>query len=222
MSTGTSIKSFASVPSGHEQVDFILLDSSGSMEDKWWDTLAALDTYVKTLRTQGIKTRMMLTTFSGPEELSLERDCHIDDWKDFISDPVGGFWGGTALYDAINAMGRTMRDLNPVKAAITIATDGDTFDDKWTNHTQAKAILDWARAKGWQVTFIGCEFDNSRVAKLLGANPAAAIGVSQRYLSSAAEELAKKRAKYALSGEDMHFTDEERQQFGGYLAAPEK
>lgn len=216
------IKSYASVPQGGQsQVDFILLDSSGSMESKWWDSLTAIDVYVKTLREQNVNSQMMLTVFSESTELSLERDCPISDWRDFMTDPVGGFWGSTALYDAINAMGRTMRDLNPPRAAITIVTDGEENASQWTNHTQAKAILDWARAKGWQVTFIGAEFNNAKQAELLGSNPAAAIGVSQQYLTDAAKELARKRARYAIDGAPMHFTDEERQQFGGYLSAPE-
>lgn len=216
------IKSYSSVPKADQsQIDFILLDSSGSMESKWWDSLNAIDVYVKTLKTQNIKSQVMLTVFSGPLEFSLERDCQIEDWKDFTTDPIGGFWMGTALYDAINTMARTLRDLNPPRCAITIVTDGEENASQITNHTQAKAMLDWCRAKGWQVTFIGCEFNNAKQAGLLGSNPAAAIGVSQMYLSDAAQELAKKRARYAVSGEQMHFTEEERQQFGGYLSAPE-
>ena len=217
------LKSYAALPtSGQSQIDFILLDSSGSMESKWWDSLAAIDIYVRTLREQNINSQMMLTVFSGPTDLSLERDCPIADWRDFVTEPIGGFWMGTALYDAINTMGRSLRDLNPPRCAITIVTDGEENASQYTDHTQATAILNWARAKGWQVTFIGCDFNNAKQAALLGSNAAAAIGVSQRYLSDAAKELAHKRARYALTGDPMHFTDEERQQFGGYLSAPEK
>jgi hypothetical protein len=44
--------------------------------------------------------------------------------------------------------------------------------------------------------------------------------VERKHLASAAANLAKKRARYGLYGEDMHWTDEEKQQFGGYLNPP--
>ena len=146
-------------------------------------------------------------------------DVPIEDWEplynfDMVS-CVG--WSSTPLYDAIHTMGRRLKDLDPPRCSIVIVTDGHENASRYTDLNQAKAILDWCRAKGWQVTFIGANFNNRQQADLLGSNPASAIGVERRHLVDATKALAEKRKRYGLYGENMHYTEEERQQFGGYL-----
>lgn len=204
-----------------EQVDYILLDGSGSMIGrKWFDCLAAIQVYVDTLSAELINSHIILHTFDDGHVDTIQRDVNIKQWKSLREEPIGAYWGGTPLYDAITLMGRRLRDMDPPKCSVVIATDGDESDSKFTSLAQARAILDWMRAKGWQVTFIGANIDNSDQARLLGAVPGSAIGVSQRLLSSAATSLAKKRARYARSGDDIEFDESERQQFGGYLGGP--
>lgn len=215
------IRIFSSPPSTTTpHRDEILLDGSGSMRGpRWWDSLAAIDSYVATLHLQGVQTHIRLTTFDSTDLELVARDTPIGDWVPLAQSPIGAHWGGTPLYDAINVLGRKLRAANPPRAAITIVTDGETAerDNTFTSLDQAKQIIDWMRAMGWQVTFIGCDWDNSAQAKLLGANPASAIGTSAKRLVDAARILAEKRARYGRTGEDMHFTDAERTKFGGYL-----
>lgn len=199
-------------------MDYILLDGSGSMiGTKWLDSCHAIDAYVNELG--NLETQIITTQFShhwsaGPQFQEL-RNCTPRDWHNLagFAQPLGG---GTPLYDAINMMGRSLRDLNPQRCSILIATDGQEADSK-TTLVQAKAILDWCRAKGWQVTFIGCDFDNSAQARALGAGRDGAIGVSQARLSDATRELAKKRNLHAQFGAPMHWTESDHEQFGGYL-----
>jgi hypothetical protein len=198
-------------------LDYILLDGSSSMTEKWWETLAAIDAYVDRLQSLHIRSHLTLTVFSDYDLEFTQRDQGIDEWQPLSQVPATAHWGATPLYDAINVMGRRLRDLDPVRCSIIIATDGDENRSKFTSLTQARAILDWMRAKGWQVTFIGCDFDNTTTARLLGANPSSAIGVRKQLLTDAAKSLAEKRARYGLYGENMHFTDDERTKFGGYL-----
>jgi CBS domain-containing protein len=217
------IQNRSSVPStqADAQRDYILLDSSDSMSSKWWDMLTAIDTYVNGLKTANVNTNLILATFSGEHPEYVQRDEPISDWEDLMKKNPIFHPGSTPLYDGIAMMARRMRDLDPKKAAITIVTDGEENSSKFTNHPQAKAFLDWCRAKGWQVTFIGCDFDNSRQADLLGGNSQSAIGVARAHLDEAASALAKKRAEYALYGKPMHWSEDEHGQFGGYLAAPD-
>jgi hypothetical protein len=65
---------------------------------------------------------------------------------------------GTPLFDAINMMGRELQALNPPRCSIVIITDGDENGSRHTTADQARAILDWCRAQGWQVTFLGADF----------------------------------------------------------------
>lgn len=201
------------------QRDFILLDGSSSMTDKWWDSIAAIQAYVEQLRTDNVNSHLTLTVFDSFDREYVARDQPIGLWNPDLSD-VGMHGGSTPLYDAIQLAGRKLRDLDPPRCSVLIVTDGDENGSRFTTDVQAKAILDWMKAKGWQVTFIGCDFDNSSEARKLGVGREAAIGVHKRLLTSAVEALARKRQAYGLYGTPMHYTDGEQAQFGGFLAAP--
>jgi von Willebrand factor type A domain len=200
------------------QRDFILVDGSGSMTDNWWPLMEAVEAYVETLRKNQTDTFMTLTVFSGDDLDMEQRNCSIADWKSVLTDPIVSTWGDTPLFDAINVMARRLRDEDPARCAITIVTDGDNNGSNFTDQVQAKAILDWCRAKGWEVSFIGCDWNNAKLAAKLGSHASSAIGVAKAMLKDAAEELARKRSIYGKTGAPMHWSEEERSQFGGYLA----
>ena len=201
------------------QVDFLLLDSSSSMYGTVWENaVKSIDAYIGGMRLANVNTRTIVSVFGAQTPEYIHIDAPIAEWQPLT---VGMFGGGTPLYDAISLMGRRLRDLDPPRAAITIVTDGDDNGSTFCDVHQAKAILDWCRAKGWQVTFIGAGFDNLRLARALGADEASAIGTSPQRLLEATEALAKKRAHYGLTGAPMHYSDAEKQQFGGYLPAPD-
>lgn len=222
-STSSSTASAISLRAGTllaPQLDYVLLDGSGSMQSKWWATLGTIDTFMECLRAQNIASHGILHIFDSLDKDLIVRDNIIAEWPTFATDPVGAHWGGTPLYDAINIMGRRLSDLNPPRASLVIVTDGDENASK-TNVTQARSILDWCRAKGWQITFLGADFNNQRQAKLLGANEANSVGVQGTKLLAAGKALGDKRVRNALYGEDINFSEDERQTFGGYLTGPQ-
>jgi hypothetical protein len=198
-------------------LDYIVLDASGSMLSKWLESLQAIDNYVAGLT---IDTRIIAVSFTtgtgGNAEFIKFRDCRREDWKPLLLDQPQCRGHMTPLYDAINTSGRECRDINPIHNSVVYVTDGEENASK-TTQPQAKAILDWMRAKGWQITFIGCDFDNSHQAALLGGNAQSAIGVSKARLVTATKELAKKRNLYSQFGVPMHWSKEDHQQFGGYI-----
>lgn len=200
-----------------QQRDFILLDGSGSMQDSWWPMMEAIEAYISELKRNRTETYTTLTVFSGNELEMVQRDCTLDQWQSLLTDPATSTWEHTPLYDAINAMSWRLRDEDPIRCSITIVTDGDEYGSRFTSLPQAKGIIEWFKAKGWQVTFIGCDWDNERLARSLGVHPSAAIGVSKALLPDAAKELAKKRSAHAVTGAPMHWDEEERHRFGGYL-----
>lgn len=214
--TQTHLANRSSVPLA-PQLDFILVDGSSSMQPLWWPTLDALDTFCTSLRAHSINSHLLCAVFDKVDVLQIQRDCLLRDAPSFSTSPLLAYWTATPLYDAINALGRALRDLNPASASIVIATDGDENASEYTDAAQAKAIINWMRAKGWSVTFIGCDWNNSHQARSLGVDESNAIGVSRANLSSAARSLADKRVRNIHTGEPITFTDSERQQFGGYL-----
>lgn len=203
-----------------DQLDMILLDGSGSMSAKWWPMLEAIDAYIAGLKTANVKSHIVLDVFCSHDRQLNMRDTHIDQWKSFAEDPIGAHWGMTPLMDAIVLMGAKIRNLNPAKCAVTIVTDGDDSGagiNQFADINQARSVLDWLRAQGFTVTFIGCDFDNDRQARALGANASNCIGVRKELLTDAAKRYAEKRTRNVRTGEDINFTSDEKQKFGGYL-----
>jgi len=224
------------IPAGisETQLDYIMVDGSGSMMDQWWDTIDALDAYRDTLIADPVcaKGYGVCTVFSSGDDMDMiQRNGPLAAWPRLgdANEPLGSVFNGTALYDAINLACRNTAKLvgqvigsepNPNKrVALTIATDGEERDSRYTDLTQAKALLNWAKAQGWQVTLIGCDWNSKKLADLLGLQPAQSIGVAKAHLSEAAKSLAAKRTQFARNGAPMHWSEDEQQQFGGYLAA---
>lgn len=204
------------------EVDYILIDGSSSMKTKWWEFMAAVDTFVGAVKANNINSRVICSVFTTVNACETQRDTPAADWQPLDKEPLTSHWTMTNLYDGINGMARHMRDLDPSKGSILIVTDGEENASEYTDATQARAILDWLKAKGFQVTFVGCDFNNSEQARLLGMDPESAVGVATARLTDAASALAAKRNMYSKYGYDMHFSDEEKQTFGGYLGAPKK
>jgi|SRR6516164_1128687 hypothetical protein len=203
------------VPLAKQQLDYFLLDGSSSMAHHWWETIGALKEYVKALASRNVQSHGIIQMFdSGDLDCTL-RDEPLGDWGSLDDLSYGG--GMTPLYDAIGVMCYKLRDLDPEHCSITIVTDGDENGSDQTDHVQARAFLDWCRGKGWQVTFLGCDFNNSTQAKLLGADESNSIGVRKALLKEAGKLLGQKRANHAQAGDDINFSEEEKTKFGGYL-----
>lgn len=204
------------------QLDYILIDASGSMYPKWNECLVAIDAYVEQLKLLKTPTRVTLASFStegGRDQFAYDksREGHDpQDWVPALHEQPYMFGGSTPLADAINEMMSELRDLNPGMCSITIATDGDENCSQ-TTMEQARGLLDWARRRGWQVNFIGCDFNNSYQAKLLGASDDTSLSTSSRRLADATRDLAKKRHNNVVYGAPMSWSEDERKRFGGYL-----
>lgn len=190
------------------------------MMDHWWDMMGALDGFMEVLKSQNVHSHGIVSVFDDECLGIIQRDSLVSSWQTFYADPLGANWGGTPLFDAVNNMCRHLKELDPPRCSIVIVTDGHESDSTHTSAAEARAMLDWCRAKGWQVTFIGCEFDNLGQAKLLGANESNAIGVQKKLLPEAGKNFGHKRANYGRTGEDINFSPDERQKFGGYLSGP--
>lgn len=198
------------------ELDIIIIDSSSSMHSKWHPCLAGLEEYRKILLKANLNAQLLLATFS--DSFHIHADGLLADHPLITGTPFDQ--GSTALYDAIHHTATLLRDLDPPKATIIIVTDGYDNASEHTDETQARAFIDWMRAKGFQVIFFGCDFNNSKQALALGATERTAIGVGKHHLLEASASLARKRIEYGRFDREINFTEAEQQQFGGYLPAP--
>lgn len=202
--------------------DVFLVDASGSMFSKWEETMATLDAYVATIRAARLQSQIIVIRFQGSQHHEIVRNHRIEDWVPFSEDSLSHPNGGTPLYSAINQMGLMLRENPPAEGAcsICVVTDGEASYGDSVSVEQARAVLDWCRGHDWSVTFMGCDFDNNRQARALGADSQNSLGVDRRLLKDAGKLLAEKRIRYAQSGGDMGFSDDEKKKFGGLLTGP--
>lgn len=198
------------------QHDFILLDRSGSMRSggKWAESLGAINAYVEKLAKDGIDTGVTLATFDMPFE-TMEFDVLRDrttppTWKP-VSDADATPRGFTPLNDAIGRVCALANSggINGVKydkLALIIVTDGLENRSRELTHDGARALLAECRAKGWQVIFLGADFDNTAQASSYGNTAGQTVEVSKKNLADAFIATAGMRGAYASSGAAMDFS----------------
>jgi hypothetical protein len=174
--------------------DYLLLDRSGSMSDKWEEALAAINTYARTLGSR-VNTRIMLATFNHEYDV-VRRESHPLQWRSVTAEEFEAE-GSTALNDAIGRLVPAAKADNPTKATIVIMTDGEeNASVEWCD-AGAKALLDECRARGWQVIFLGMGHDNAELAEHYGADPNQTIAADKQSLATTLRNTAEKRATYS-------------------------
>lgn len=131
-------------------------------------------------------------------------------WTEVTDDEVSPR-GMTPLFDAINRTISLAERDNPDKAVIVIMTDGQENSSKEVTHAGAKAALDRAEKRGWEVVFLGAEFANFGDADAVGVSSNKQMAVSAGSLSVTQERLAKKARDYG-KGEaaEIEFDAEDR------------
>lgn len=203
-------------------MEYFLVDGSGSMAINWGATMAGMTNYVEHLKSKNIRSWGIAQVFDDSNLCDIQLDCELEFWPNLAAHQLGLPGGMTPLYDAVNLMVRDLAERNPQNCSITIVTDGEDSKglrggSRHTTPEQARALLDWCRAQGWQVTFLGADFNNDSLAALLGAGPTNMISVRKELMGEAGETLAKKRINNIVTGADIDFTKDEQTHFGGYL-----
>ncbi len=208
------------------QHDFILLDRSGSMQIRWTEALTSVNAYVKQLADDKVDTGVTLAVFDSWDEVGrgavgqtalvpplafkIIRDrITPSTWRP-VSDLDATARGGTPLNDATGRIVALANAGGYDKVAIIIMTDGEENASKELSVAQAKALLDDCRAKGWQVIFLGANFDNAQQATSYGTSTRNTVSASAGNFVGTMTMTASKRHAYGLTGEAMVYTDDEK------------
>lgn len=197
------------------QHDFILMDRSGSMRPLWEEALNSVNGYVKKLANDNVDTGVTLATFDkddGKLQFDVIRDRITPKTWASVTDADAVPRGMTPLNDAI---GRTVSLANKGfngtpydKVAIIIMTDGMENASEEYTHEAAKKLLDECRAKGWQVIFLGANFDNAAQATSYGNMRGQTVNSSRRNLGQTMTHMASARASYGATGQSMSFSED--------------
>ena len=198
---------------------YILLDRTGSMSDIWDEALGSVNAYAAAVgkveegEADDLETSVTLAVFDHQEGFQfdvLRKEIQPDAWDNVTNDEVSPR-GMTPLFDAINRTITMAEADNPEKAVIVIMTDGYENSSREVTREGAKAALDRAEARGWEVVFLGAEFASFGDADAVGVSSNKQMAVSAGTLSVTQERLAKKARDYGKGvSEEIEFDAEDR------------
>lgn len=186
---------------------YILLDRTGSMSSMWTEALSSVNAYAAGLASleggPAVDADVTVAVFDAQEGLQFDviRD-NVDatNWRN-VTDADASPRGMTPLYDAIGRIVSVAETDRPDKAVLVIMTDGLENASRELTREGAKAALDRARQKGWEVVFLGAEFSNFDDAEGVGQTSSRNMAVAKEQLSESMGRLAAKSKAYA-NGEE--------------------
>jgi Mg-chelatase subunit ChlD len=196
---------------------YILLDRSGSMATHWAETIGSLNAYVEGLAGEKATKKALVTVaaFDSADPFTVMRSSmRADEWKAIAASEIAPR-ASTPLYDAIGRLVDTIRTANPSKAAIVIITDGQENDSREIKKEAAKAMLDEMRAKGFDVVFLGADFDAFGQGASLGNAAGQTLNMAAGNYDAAMKGLSMRTANYASTGKVEQFSDDLRQRAAG-------
>lgn len=191
---------------------YLLLDRTGSMSDKWSETLSAVNGYVRDLAKENVDADVTLAMFDKQDGFQFDvirRSVAVKDWKP-VAETEAYPRGWTPLYDAIGQIASMAQKDNPEKAAIVVMTDGEENSSAEVGREQARAALDRCRARNWQVVFLGVAFDNFGQSHALGLSAGQTLAAPKAALREMGAVTAAMSSDYARTGAPRAFSAEER------------
>ena len=217
--TKPSPEPIADTPIINAVSSYILLDRTGSMSDIWDEALGSVNAYAAAVgkvedgEADDLETSVTLAVFDHQEGFQfdvLRKEVQPDAWANVTNDEVSPR-GMTPLFDAINRTITMAEADNPEKAVIVIMTDGYENSSREVTREGAKAALDRAEARGWEVVFLGAEFASFGDADAVGVSASKQMAVSAGSLSATQERLARKARDYGKGEEaEIVFDAEDR------------
>ncbi|GGZ22965.1 vWA domain-containing protein [Asticcacaulis endophyticus] len=212
LTVSLSVASNVQAQIGHKPADlntYILLDRTGSMSSMWAEALSSVNAYAENVGKSDpskpfdrhLNTRVTLAVFDAQDGLQFNvlRDKVAPlNWQD-VTNAEASPRGMTPLYDAIGQIIATASKDNPKKAVIVIMTDGQENASREMTQKTAKAALDAAKKRGWEVVFLGADFSNFSDANGVGIERTKSMAVDKSALGETMQRLAKKSRDYGVA-----------------------
>lgn len=188
----------------------------------WAEALSSVNAYVEALTKPADgaapsgNDKVTLAVFDHHDGLKFEllrRSVSAATWNK-VTDAEATPRGMTPLFDSIARIVALAEGDAPERAVIVIMTDGAENASKEVTKDGAKAALDRARAKGWEVVFLGAEFGKFDDAEAVGVLRSKAMAVSADSMQASMRKLASKSRSYFDLAESMEFNAEDRKEAG--------
>lgn len=193
---------------------YILLDRSGSMNARWNETITALNSYVEKLPK---KTNVTFATFNKDNMMRFDvvaDDVPVAKWK-----PVDGRKlkpdGYTPLMDAVGRMSAMIDKSDAKLCTFLIMTDGaENASTEYSRDTVSQIIKRY-KDRGYDVVFIGADFDAFSDASKIGVSSHNTINTVMGSYGETMSLMAAKTVAYASTGVVRGFSDTDRKRAAG-------
>lgn len=202
---------------------YVLLDRTGSMGPIWEEALGSVNAYVDALsKPEGGAVpdpdeKVTLAVFDHHSSLQFDvirKGVRLPDWKKVTNDDATPR-GMTPLFDALARTVALAEADNPGRAVIVVMTDGAENASAEVTKEGAKAALDRARARGWEVVFLGADFAKFSDADAVGVSGSKSMAMAPGMFEGSMRKLAaKNRAYFAEQASSVDFDEEDRAESG--------
>lgn len=199
------------------QHDFILLDRTGSMGERpgqWTEALNAINGYVKKLAEDKVDTGVTIVAFDKDGDkfcFDVLRDRITPSTMFPLTTADASPRGLTPLNQATHMIVERAVAGNYEKVVLIIMTDGyENCSAPQFTHESVRKMLDGCRAKGWQVIFLGANFDNASQATSYGTAHGQHIHATVANFAGTMRMTAAKRSAFGATGQAMTYTDDEK------------
>lgn len=192
--------------------EYILLDRSGSMSDRWVEAIHSINTYVAELQKKKQHARITVAAFdenSGFQYDVVRNGVSLNHWEPLTNKDAQPR-GGTPLFDAIKRAIESAEGLRSKRTVFIVMTDGEENASRHTTRAQVQSALQRVKERGWQVVFLGADFDAVSQGAELGVSMDSCIVTTSGNYAKTMSNLAATRSAYASSGSAMCFSEIDR------------
>jgi hypothetical protein len=184
---------------------FVLLDRSGSMTPRWNEVLTMIEGWTK----DAGDNKVTFAVFDHEYASVIERGAPGEIIPAIKTKEIGPR-GTTALFDAIGRMGDTINTLGKKKGQVVIITDGQENSSRQHNKATAGRIVAGWKERGYDVVFLGADFDAFSEAQQIGIAQGQTMSFNSQSAEATASVLRARTMSYADTGVVSDFSDEDR------------
>lgn len=178
-------------------LDYILIDGSYSMQDKWHLVIPAVNRYATELTRNLVASRLSAAVFADNwgfsfKELRSSKAALWSPIRDGEIVPSGQTPLNDAIFYACELLDDQLKIDEEASVCLAIISDGG---ENASEHDceETKELISEKRNLGWQIIFLGLDFNVEQIAKDYGCEASTALNTRAEKLAGALRALATKR-----------------------------